>query len=182
MFELVVLVKWLYWLSNCLFNRSTGTFEKRLALFDGLAYVSWISTSLGLWFCRCFKKITPIFGEMLQFDEHIFQMGWLKLKKTSQTPSFGTDFPELPSIGCFPRGLNFHGPGEWVSVIQAGDFFQASELRSKDGQTYLKLADQDGDLSARLIPIPNSKNHSWWGAVLRGICMVIVWWNWGIPL
>eukprot|EP00434_Breviolum_minutum_P040191 symbB.v1.2.035708.t1/scaffold4874.1/size33602/2 len=34
--------------------------------------------------------------------------------------------------------------GEWVSVIQAGDFFQASELRSKDGQTYLKLADQDG--------------------------------------
>ena len=33
-----------------------------------------------------------------------------------------------------------------MSVIQAGDFFQASELRSKDGQTYLKLADQDGDL------------------------------------
>eukprot|EP00913_Durusdinium_trenchii_P014254 g13372.t1 len=34
--------------------------------------------------------------------------------------------------------------GEWVSVIKAGEFFQASELKQKDGQTYLKLADQDG--------------------------------------
>eukprot|EP00438_Fugacium_kawagutii_P003212 Skav218057 [mRNA] locus=scaffold214:1567900:1570406:- [translate_table: standard] len=34
--------------------------------------------------------------------------------------------------------------GEWVSVIKAGEFFQASELKTKDGQTYLKLADQDG--------------------------------------
>ncbi|CAL1138899.1 unnamed protein product [Cladocopium goreaui] len=41
--------------------------------------------------------------------------------------------------------------GEWVSVIKAGDYFQASELRTKeDGQTYLKLADQDGWVFGKL--------------------------------
>ena len=56
-----------------------------------------------------------------------------------------------------------------MSVIQAGDFFQASELRSKDGQTYLKLADQDGDLDLQdcFLP-PRTKVILDWEAVKKG--------------
>lgn len=56
-----------------------------------------------------------------------------------------------------------------MSVIQAGDFFQASELRSKDGQTYLKLADQDGDLDLQdCFLSPTAKIILDWEAVKKG--------------
>lgn len=58
--------------------------------------------------------------------------------------------------------------GEWVSVIKEGEVFQASEMKTRDGQVYLKLADQDGWVFGRGIsgewagrnivtPIPDSE-------------------------
>ncbi|CAE7884594.1 hypothetical protein AK812_SmicGene6556 [Symbiodinium microadriaticum] len=58
--------------------------------------------------------------------------------------------------------------GEWISMIKAGDVFQCSEMRTRDGQVYLKLADQDGWVFGKgvsgewtgrdiVVPVPDSE-------------------------
>ena len=43
-------------------------------LYSGYLYV-FIGYNSGWWFLICFI-FTPNLGEMIQFDEHIFQLGW----------------------------------------------------------------------------------------------------------
>jgi len=54
-------------------------------------YLGWLS---GWWQLKYLKKNTPILVEMIQSDEHIFQMGWFNHQLDEITPSlklfFGT--------------------------------------------------------------------------------------------
>ena len=62
----------------------------------------------GWWFQTCFM-FTPILGEMIQFDEHTFQMGWFNHQ------------PELYTVFIFPDARN--GTGifiylhEWIKFM-----------------------------------------------------------------
>ena len=52
-----------HWVYVCLCYRD---------IFTGLLHVT-----LSWWWFQIFFIFTPFLGEMIQFDEHIFQMGWL---------------------------------------------------------------------------------------------------------
>ena len=84
---------------------------------------------------RIFLKFSPLLGEINQFDEHIFQMGWFNHQLVKVLP---VSFFHLTVTGVTPRALP---SAQWG----------VGQLSEKTPWTYV--------VSQKTLPETNSKSH-----------------------
>ena len=108
---------------------------------------------------QIFLIFTPITGEMIQFDEYIFQMGWFNHRPDLKAPfSFGSTQPWVNSQKPRKYRENFHrlgsSPGAnpkmgWIKDIKPRPFKLDGETR-KNHRTSQTMVGFQQDLEAEI--------------------------------
>ena len=84
------------------------------------------------WWFQNFFMFTPNLGEMIQFDEHIIQMGWFNHQhEKKRNGSAGGKSLQLPETNIFApendgfqvQNLLFQGGGEWTFYMGTSQIF-----------------------------------------------------------
>ena len=76
---------------------------------SGFSIVMFVFGDVGGETSKIFGMFTPKMGELIQFDERIFQMGWLNHQ---QVMFHGNGSSKISSPGC-----------QWKTLIRDGEFF-----------------------------------------------------------